>query len=360
MNRKTGTVELTRRGREGSEERGSILVTDGNVVDARCGVVEGEKALYRLLAWGSGSFRYVRTRPRGAARIRTPTRTLLLEGVRQLDELARVRSELPPPDAELCLKVSRADLPAVVQPLTREVLELIGTFPAVGDVLDHSRHPDYQVLRTIQMLSDRGIVEILRRRDERRVCDSEALFSEDQLGRLRAWAARCGGPGSPLRDVRLLVAGSDPGATKAFLSQLDGLPGVCLDRNFRDGRFSRSTLRRMGRLGPEDDVGIELFHLPTLPTCEPLWPLAVASAQAVLLVLGTPARDDVRALRDLRRILEDDGRLRCLSVVLDDAARRTPPSETEGGAGGQIFHLAADGSSHARAALARLLASLVP
>lgn len=356
MNRKTGTVELVRRGRDGGEERGCIVVSDGNVVDAHCGAVDGEKAFHRLLAWGTGSFRFVRTRPHGAGTIRMATRALLLEGVRQLDELGRVRSELPALDAQVSLSASRAELPAVVQPLTREVLELLETFSSVGDVLDRSRHPDYQVLRTLQMLADRGIVEIVQYAGERRADAGDALFSEDQQARLRRWATRAG---AAAYDVRLVVAASDPEATRGLLRQLDGLPGARIDRAFRDGRFSRSTLRRIGRIGPEDDIGIELVHLPTHPRCEPLWPLVAATAQAALLVLGAPSRDDVRALRGLRRLLAEDARIPIHSVLVEDTAVRTSPAD-DGFRGAEVVRIAAEGSSESRAALARLLAGLVP
>ncbi len=152
MNRKTGTVELRRRGLGGGEERGLVAVSDGNVVDARCGAVEGEKALHRLLAWRTGSFAFTRTRPCGPARIHTPTRALLLEGMRQLDEVARIQAELPDLDAEMVLRVPASALPSASQPLTREVLRLIVDSPRVSDILDRSVHPDYQVLRTLQAL----------------------------------------------------------------------------------------------------------------------------------------------------------------------------------------------------------------
>ncbi len=59
MNRRTGRLNLTR-----GTERGEIHVLEGRPVNARAGVVEGEKALFRLLGWTEGSFAFV---PGGAA-----------------------------------------------------------------------------------------------------------------------------------------------------------------------------------------------------------------------------------------------------------------------------------------------------
>lgn len=364
MNRKTGTVELVRPAPDGGEERGLVAVTDGNVVDARCGLVEGEKALHRLLGWRTGNFAFLRTRPAGPARIHTPTRALLLEGMRQLDELARLRAELPSLDAEISFRVSPTDLPPVVQPLTREVLRLLETFPRVGDVVDRSAHPDYQVLRTLQALVERGIIELHRGSGERPATAAEALFSGAQLGRLREWAQRTHGAGAPLRDARLLMASPDPAVTRSFLQLLEGLPDVSLDRSFREGRFSASTLRRVGRLGPEQEVGIEVLHLPTHASCEPLWTLAAHAALGILFLVGGDPTEAARSLQPLRRRIDEEGRLRTFHAVLagegDELPTRVLLTELAPASEGTLFQLPLSESLDARPVLAQLLSRLVP
>lgn len=364
-NRKTGTVELLRRGPDGGEERGLVAVVDGNVADARCGAVRGEKALHRLLGWRNGSFAFLRTRPGGPARIHTPTRALLLEGMRQLDELARLRAELPSLDAEISLCVRREDLPPVVQPLTREVLGLLEAYPRVGDVVDGSTHPDYQVLRTLHALARRGIIR-LRRGPSQRIpsAGAEALFSGAQLGRLREWAQRIHGALAPLRDARLCIVSPEPAATRAFLGQLEGLPEVFLERSFREGRFSASTLRRIGRLGPEQEVGVELFHLPTHPSCEPLWSLLGLDALAVLHLVPEATPEAAAGLLPLRRRLGEEGGLRGLFVLVD---RRDDPAGLAALAAvlapvdeDALFRLPVEGGRDARPCLAQILARLVP
>jgi CheY-like chemotaxis protein len=101
MNRRTGTIELARRETGRPEESGTLFLREGNLVQATVGSVDGEKALFRLLAWREGSFAFTPNRPRVAARILAPTRALLMEGMRQLDEWERVRGSLPPLDARV-------------------------------------------------------------------------------------------------------------------------------------------------------------------------------------------------------------------------------------------------------------------
>ena len=78
-------VRLMRNGREGV-----LLFSDGDLVYAQVGVLRGNAAVYDLLAWEDGEFQVtngVTTLPQ--RNIITPWSTLLVEGMRQLDE-ARV------------------------------------------------------------------------------------------------------------------------------------------------------------------------------------------------------------------------------------------------------------------------------
>jgi DNA-binding response OmpR family regulator len=136
VNRRTGTVEVVQRERKGREQRGVIYVRDGNVIQAIAGTVDGEKALFRLLGWKTGSFAFTPDRAPVEARIETPTRALLMEGLRQLDEWESLRGSLPARDARVALRVTSSALPNMVHPLTQEVLLLLEIYTRVQDVVD--------------------------------------------------------------------------------------------------------------------------------------------------------------------------------------------------------------------------------
>jgi len=84
--------------------------------------------------------------------------------LRQLQEWTRLATRLPPGDARIQMRDEHArdEPPAGLHPLTREVLEQLRTHDAVVDVVDHCTFPDYQVLRTLHTLAERGIVSITR------------------------------------------------------------------------------------------------------------------------------------------------------------------------------------------------------
>jgi hypothetical protein len=78
------TARLTIRAQEG---KGEVFFHAGEIVHAEFGLLEGEKALYRLLGWTSGRFRLSTGSPPPATRtIQIGWNKLLMEGMRRLDE----------------------------------------------------------------------------------------------------------------------------------------------------------------------------------------------------------------------------------------------------------------------------------
>lgn len=87
--RRAGLV-LRRRG-----EEGVIFFDNGEIVHAILGPLEGEEAVYQLLAWRDGTFRMT-------DKVRTPSKTirvgwnhLLMEGMRKLDEARHAKGLTP-------------------------------------------------------------------------------------------------------------------------------------------------------------------------------------------------------------------------------------------------------------------------
>jgi hypothetical protein len=249
--------------------------------------VEGEKALYRLLAWRNGSFAFSQTRVTGPDRIDAPTRALLMEGMRQLDEWERMRPRLPALDARIALEMKTSELPNIVHPLTQEVLLLLELYSAVHEIVDHCSYPDYQVLRTLQTLVDRGIVKLSRESSPISSPAGEGFFSAPQARRLRDWmASGAAAAGSGPGDAKLLVISPDTGVTHDFLRLLRAVPGLLLEPAFASGRFRSDALLRMARIPVDAEVGLELYHVPAAAGCAAIWPLAGHGALGAVFLLG--------------------------------------------------------------------------
>jgi len=93
--RRTGTLRLTHDGR-----RGEILFLEGRVAYAVEGERQGESAVYRMLAWDTGDFELEQTSGSGpaSAQVTRSNQSLLVEGMRRLDELPSLRQAIGTPE----------------------------------------------------------------------------------------------------------------------------------------------------------------------------------------------------------------------------------------------------------------------
>ncbi len=313
LNRRSGTVEVQRRG-AGGEREGRVFVREGNVIQAQVGAAEAEKALYRLLSWREGSFAFRPDRVQAAVRIELPTRALLLEGARQLDEWERARAALPPRDAGVALKLRSAELPSAVQPLTQEVLLLLELYSRGGDVVDHCSYPDYQVLRTLETLVGRGIVELQDAPGSQPLATGPGLFGAAQARRLREWLENGRPRGSACADAKVVLVSADVTAARELLRLFAELPGARLGAAAR--ALGPTDLASVGRLAVDEVLGIELVHVPAGPEHAPLWPLAGRGALANVVLLSGLEPDAIAAVESPSRRLRELACARTLHVVL--------------------------------------------
>ena len=153
LNSKNGTLYLAR-----GAERGTVLLENGQVVNARLGRVDGEKALYRLLLWSSGTFRFSPGAVAGPIKISAPTDHLIMEGLRLGDEAAAQAERLPALQSRMQLTIPRERLPQGLRSATREILLQLEGYPRVSDLLDHCPYADLQILQVLRVLREKGVI----------------------------------------------------------------------------------------------------------------------------------------------------------------------------------------------------------
>lgn len=328
VGRKTGRVELTRGVGRKQRENGHIQLHEGNLCAASVGSIEGEKALFRLLAWERGSFVFRPEESAGEPSITTPTRALLREGLRQIREWERMAVELPPLSASVTLTIPRSSLPNVIHPLTQEVLMLLDLYSRVQDVVDHCDHPDYQVLRTLHTLVQRGMVELEEQKPGPELDGESSLFSPARVARLREWMDVDRPGGSAVRDAKLLLVPSDPTAARELARLLDPLPGAELDPDVANGDApGADDLRSLGRLAVDSELGIELVHVPASRRFAPVWPVAGHGALATIAVLSGPVAEARESVAAALAVLGGLPRARAFHLLLLDKGDRLDPEE---------------------------------
>ena len=261
LNRKSGTLFLAR-----GTEHGSIQLQDGQIVNARLGRVDAEKALYRLLLWSSGTFRFSPGAFTGPVRISTPTDHLIMEGLRLGDEAAAQAERLPSLQSLLQLAIPRERLPQGLRTATREILRKLETYPRVSDLLDHCAYGDLQVLQVLRVLREKGVIS-----ENRNECGTGAapLLTTTEILALHEALYGPTRINEPLSAVVVLLSPS-PEELREFQSALQMLP------EFVPTTLSAASPRfpgEVGRLQIAGNFALRFTAVSATAEFSPLWSL---------------------------------------------------------------------------------------
>ncbi len=137
-------------------ERGSIVLKEGKVI--YCGItrkehIDSRKAFYRLLTWDQGTFELQkRTQDLPEDQIPESTQALLMEGVRQLDELKHIKHELPATTEILGLEAPILPPLRSLTPELLDTLQLVHNLGTVQAVLDQSAASDLDTYQELLYL----------------------------------------------------------------------------------------------------------------------------------------------------------------------------------------------------------------
>ena len=138
---------------------GELAFRGGRLVGAVCGELGAEKAFYALLDLKDGAFDFELATEFDEENCDLPTQSLLMEGMRRLDELRRLRCELPPSArVKLIGGEAQDELEARVLDYSgRKARPLDGI---VEELLSGGDADEYDALRTLQRLAARGVVRV--------------------------------------------------------------------------------------------------------------------------------------------------------------------------------------------------------
>lgn len=150
---KNGVLEV----KEKAGPSGEIHLQDGEVFHARLVPVEGRKAVQRMLHWSSGDFAF-EARPIEKRRtIEERTDALLLESVRQMDELKALGKAAPPRN----LRVAVTSRPPDATAEEKAILDAVARFGLVGTILDKSPISDLDILRALIRFRKEGAITVV-------------------------------------------------------------------------------------------------------------------------------------------------------------------------------------------------------
>ncbi|HSN82130.1 MAG TPA: DUF4388 domain-containing protein [Polyangiales bacterium] len=153
--KKTGVLQITT-----MTDVGSIYLEDGRV---RFAVVNGdesvppEKAFYRILVWDKGTFDLLpKVEREFPEEIQSSIEGLLMEGMRQLDEIRRLGDALPPLQSRIVLPMPLDKPLRDASPEELDVIQLALNHETLADMMNHSGKPDPDVAELVVALLEKG------------------------------------------------------------------------------------------------------------------------------------------------------------------------------------------------------------
>ena len=273
--RKSGELRI-------SGPRGSawVRLIEGVVTSAQAENARGPKAFFRLLGWRDGSFSFTpgATQSDGPADIDKPVEELLLEGLRQSDELGSIREQLPDPGARLVLRAGAEELLADQHPAAAEVIALARAGATIGEIMERSRATDFVTAHTLLNLVQRDIIGVAPGDLSARP-PPKPLLPPGAAHALRVSLLHGRTEGGRSRG-KILLGAADPGALASFLTKLANVPGcaIALDEVQAVG----SPFGSVGRLDVSDDLSLDFLQLPSDEPSRPLWfPFAARAIGAI-------------------------------------------------------------------------------
>lgn len=288
MNRRTGALGIVT-----AAGAGEVRLSEGEVVDAVYRRLEGEKALFRLLAETEGNFAFTSQTLPSATRISTPGPLLLLEGLRQLDEARQLKRDLGLDDdavlavgsgmAESGVEAAPGDSTAPTRPGESEVVQRLWIALAaphtLDEVLDELPFSDLEILRALEILLESAAVRRIPKGQIR-----APLANPEGLAVLGALVARLK-PSGYSGPVRLAVA-ARARRLRTVMHAAQRLADAVAPV---EGPPTLPTPFPMATLRVGESAELTIVGLPLVIAYSPLWCLALPGTAAVIRLENTEA-----------------------------------------------------------------------
>ncbi len=291
MNRRDGIIILS-----DEEKRGEIYLVKGNIINATVGGLEGEKALFRLLQWKKGKFRFTSGSAISPVRITKPTYNVLMEGMRQMDEIARIIKLVPDEDELLIVDQERIQQLFRREGVYKELAFIFDIYRRVSDVVENCSYPDYEVYIALLELIREGIVTTKKVSEEVAIQEKE-IFGEELMELIRILSS------SGMTSGRVFFLLKRWEECEQLISTLTSLPGFQIDQQIVENTSRALIPLRLGRLDFPGYMVIDFFATEVRTLYLPIWGILLnRSLILVGIVAGRDCEED-NEIKNARRYL---------------------------------------------------------
>ena len=230
-----GTLYLEREGHQAS-----VYFREGNILDAVCGKLKGEEAIFRMMLWPKGHFtlRY-HAQTRRADHIEKVSDELLIEGMRRFDRWNEMVKTMPHLGS-----VFEADMTRMGSMLAGwpdevgRIVRLFDGYHTLRDVIDDSPLDDLTTLRIIRKLLDTEILRDATPQDA-------SLRETTQHTNLASWLSS-----RPIRSATREEASRLFDTTPGFKS----VPGLNADSSVESPEEIEAVARTLDEISSQEEI----------------------------------------------------------------------------------------------------------
>ena len=263
------------------DHEGTVFMKGGQVINCTLGQIEKEKALFRLFSWKNGTFEFKQKSVSIPERISSPTGNLLMEGMRQLDELEKSRPSFPDSNTTLKLEVNTAELPKGLKPLIYEILSLVDYYPRVGELVDHSTATDLDTYEVLMTLLGREILVAIKGDEDTGGKRREEFILPQLAVKFKEQVVQRGGDMLKANYAKIFIASPTPDLLKDFTSACASI------HDFLPSSRPASKEKDYGRLGTLEIYGgmkVAFIDIPADTSLAPLRKAFSANLTGLFLI----------------------------------------------------------------------------
>lgn len=155
---KTGRLSLS-----SEDKTGEVFMSGGRIVHAVSGIEDGETALFDLITWPKGRFRFEPDTQSPDNTFTTETETLLHETERRYRELQEIRRFIPNEDAFFQISASGSSSAVSLQPQEWQVLAQVNGQRNAGDIANLTGMEKLDVLKILARLQSGKLLQVVER-----------------------------------------------------------------------------------------------------------------------------------------------------------------------------------------------------
>ena len=274
INRREGVLKIF--AGEGSDLQGNVFLKDGVLLNATLDLLENKKALFRLLTWQEGSFEFHPMHVKTESKFSTSTSNLVMEGLRQFDELKRMRELFPDDEATLKTRIPLAKLPPNMNPVACDILCLLDTCSTVKEIIEKSSYPDLETYEKIAELISKNILEEIKAlnklNDAQKFEYSGSLFTPHQAIKIREGLLNYWEGIDNMNSAKVFILSTHSGLTSTFVDLCGTIKEFTSDSDLPPyDALHQDFFGELGSIKIIEASQVYFFALPLAKNMRPIW-----------------------------------------------------------------------------------------